>query len=93
MSLDLEGAEMLVLELIDFNQIIFGIMYIKANEQKPLMKNLAMTVLLEDKGYSFMLEYQGSNNILMAISMQFAGILSTRPRTRKILSLEQSWET
>ena len=53
MSLDLEGAEMLVLELIDFNQIIFGIMYIKANEQKPLMKNLAMTVLLEDKGYSF----------------------------------------
>jgi len=40
-SLDVEGAEMLVLESIDFNQISFEIMFIEANEHNPLLKSLA----------------------------------------------------
>jgi hypothetical protein len=59
MSLDVEGAEMSVLESIDFNRIAFGIMLIEADEHNPL-KNLSMTKFLETKGYSFMFEYARS---------------------------------
>ena len=40
-SLDVEGAEMLVLQSIDFNQISFEIMFIEANEHNPLLNSLA----------------------------------------------------
>ena len=59
MSLDVEGAEMSVLESIDFTRVAFGIMLIEANEHNPL-KNLAMTKFLETKGYSFIFEYERS---------------------------------
>jgi hypothetical protein len=59
MSLDVEGAEMSVLESIDFTRVAFGIMLIEADEHNPL-KNLAMTKFLETRGYSFMFEYERS---------------------------------
>lgn len=59
MSLDVEGAEMSVLESIDFNRVAFGIMLIEADEHN-LLKNLSMTKFLETQGYSFMFEYERS---------------------------------
>ena len=59
LGLDVEGAEMSVLESIDFSRIAFGIMLIEADQHNPL-KNLAMTKFLETRGYSFMFEYERS---------------------------------
>jgi hypothetical protein len=59
MSLDVEGAEMSVLQSINFNRVAFGIMLIEADEHNPL-KNLAMTEFLHSKGYSFMFDYERS---------------------------------
>jgi hypothetical protein len=59
MSLDAEGAEMSVLESIDFTRVAFGIILIEADGLNPL-KNSAMAKFLETKGYSIMLEYERS---------------------------------
>ena len=59
MSLDVEGAEMSVLESIDFTRVSFGIILIETDGHN-LLKNLAMTKFLETRGYSFMFEYERS---------------------------------
>jgi hypothetical protein len=58
-SLDVEGAEMSVLESINFTWVAFGIMLIEADDHNPL-KNLVMTKFLATRGYSFMFEYERS---------------------------------
>ena len=58
-SLDVEGAELSVLESIDFDRVGFGIIFVEADEHNGL-KNLIMRKFLEDKGYSFMFEYERS---------------------------------
>lgn len=58
-SLDVEGAELSVLESIDFNRINFGVIVVEADDNNP-MKNLAVRYFLENKGYSF-LEHRKPN--------------------------------
>ncbi|KAL3798645.1 hypothetical protein ACHAW5_008400 [Stephanodiscus triporus] len=59
MSLDVEGAEMSVLESIDFTRVSFGIILIETDGHN-LLKNSALEKFLEKKGYSFMFEYERS---------------------------------
>lgn len=56
-SLDVEGAELAVLESVDFERVGFGIIFIEADKHN-MLKNLAMRHLLESKGYSFLFEYE-----------------------------------
>ena len=55
-SLDVEGAEMSVLESIDFDRTAFGVVLIEADEHNE-MKNLAMRQFLELRGYTFLCEW------------------------------------
>mmetsp|Transcript_24873 Transcript_24873/g.44771 ORF Transcript_24873/g.44771 Transcript_24873/m.44771 type:complete len:334 (-) Transcript_24873:156-1157(-) len=53
-SLDVEGAELSVLESIDFDRVQFGIIFVEADGHNQ-MKNLAIRQFLEKKaGYSFL---------------------------------------
>ena len=54
-SLDVEGAEMSVLESIDFERTAFGVILVEADEHNE-MKNLAMRQFLELRGYTFLCE-------------------------------------
>jgi len=54
-SLDVEGAELLVLKSIDFDQIGFGIILVEADEHNQA-KNLMIRSLLTRKGYQFLME-------------------------------------
>ncbi|KAL9180013.1 hypothetical protein ACHAXT_007983 [Thalassiosira profunda] len=58
-SLDVEGAEMSVLESIDFERTAFGVILVEADEHNE-MKNLAMRQFLELRGYTFLYEYERS---------------------------------
>ena len=55
LSLDVEGAELAVLESIDFDRVGFGIVFAEADNTNEL-KNLAMRELMESKGYNFLFE-------------------------------------
>ena len=55
MSLDVEGAELAVLESIDFERVGFGIVFAEADRSNEL-KNMAMRELMESKGYSYLFE-------------------------------------
>lgn len=59
LSLDVEGAELAVLESVDFDRVGFGIVLAEADNSSPL-KNLAMRYYLQDKGYDFLMEYERS---------------------------------
>jgi FkbM family methyltransferase len=52
-SLDVEGAELEVLESLDFAEYSFGVIFVEADEHNT-MKNLAVLALLEEKGYIFL---------------------------------------
>jgi hypothetical protein len=59
LSLDVEGAEDQVLRSIDFNKVSFGIVLLEADDYNEL-KNLAVRVFLESKGYLFLKSEQRS---------------------------------
>jgi hypothetical protein len=50
LSLDVEGAEISVLDSIDFTRVGFGVMLIEGGDNE---KNLAMHEILGSKGYSW----------------------------------------
>lgn len=52
-SLDVEGAELAVLESIDFERVNFGIIFVEADRHNE-RKNLVLKQFLERKGYSFL---------------------------------------
>jgi hypothetical protein len=52
-SLDIEGAEFMALQSLDFDQVGFGIIFVEADGHNEL-KNLAVRTFLESKGYRFM---------------------------------------
>jgi hypothetical protein len=52
-SLDIEGAEFLALQSLDFDRVGFGIVLVEADQHNEL-KNLAVRALMESKGYLFM---------------------------------------
>jgi FkbM family methyltransferase len=58
-SLDIEGAEFLALQSLDFDQVGFGIILIEADKHNQL-KNLAVSTFMESKGYRFMDSYARS---------------------------------
>lgn len=58
LSLDVEGAELSVLESIDFKRVGFGIIF--AEQGYNHLKSLAMREFVENHGYDFLQEYQGS---------------------------------
>ena len=55
LSLDVEGAELAVLQSIDFDRVGFGIVFAEADIHNEL-KNLATRELMESKGYNFLFE-------------------------------------
>ena len=59
LSLDVEGAELSVLESIDFERVGFGIVLAEANSFF-MHKHLALREFLEEKGYEFFQEYERS---------------------------------
>jgi FkbM family methyltransferase len=59
LSLDVEGAELSVLESINYDRVQFGIVLIEADEYNQ-MKNFAMRKFLESKGYTFLFDYARS---------------------------------
>lgn len=59
LSVDVEGAELSVLESIDFERVGFGIIFAEADGHNQL-KNLAMREFLEGRGYRFLQEYKRS---------------------------------
>jgi hypothetical protein len=58
-SLDIEGAELVALESIDFTKVGFGIILVEVDKHNQL-KNMALRTYLEDRGYKFLQEYQRS---------------------------------
>ena len=70
LSLDVEGAELSVLESINYDRVQFGIVFVEADEHNQ-MKNFAMRRFLESKGCTFLLIMQGAIGSLMTISMRF----------------------
>lgn len=58
-SLDVEGAELSVLNSIDFNRVGFGVVLVEADGHNEF-KNLAMRQLLESNGYLFLEEWHRS---------------------------------
>lgn len=52
----MEGAELTVLESIDFTRVSFGIMVVEADAHNH-MKNLAMRKFLQSKGYLFLYDH------------------------------------
>jgi hypothetical protein len=59
LSLDVEGAELSVLESINYDRVQFGIVLVEADENNQ-MKNFAMRKFLESKGYTFLFDYARS---------------------------------
>ena len=59
LSLDVEGAELSVLESINYDRVQFGIVLVEADEHNQ-MKNFAMRQFLELKGYTFLYNYARS---------------------------------
>ncbi|KAL7553795.1 hypothetical protein ACHAWF_017147 [Thalassiosira exigua] len=55
-SLDVEGAELTVLESTDFDRVGFGIIFVEADKHNDA-KNLAMRRFLEGKGYTYLFGY------------------------------------
>ena len=53
-SLDVEGAELTVLQSIDFDKVGFGIIFLEASGHNE-RKNLAVKSLLASNGYVFMM--------------------------------------
>jgi hypothetical protein len=51
-SLDIEGAEFMALQSLDFDQVGFGIIFIEADVHNEL-KNLAVRTFMESKNYLF----------------------------------------
>jgi len=51
-SLDVEGAELQVLQSIDFNKVTFGIIFLEADDHNT-QKNAAVQEFLGSKGYSY----------------------------------------
>jgi hypothetical protein len=60
-SLDIEGGEFMALQSIDFAKVGFGIIVVEANKHTQNLKRLALRSFLENRGYVFMEEYNGSN--------------------------------
>ena len=58
-SLDIEGAELMALESIDFTKVGFGIILVEADDHNHL-KNMALRTYLEDRGYKFLEEFERS---------------------------------
>jgi hypothetical protein len=60
-SLDIEGAEFMALQSIDFTKVGFGIILVEAQvRHNQDLKHLALRSFLENRGYVFMEEYNGS---------------------------------
>jgi hypothetical protein len=59
-SLDVEGAELTVLQSIDFDKVGFGIIFLEANGDNH-RKNLAVHAFLFNKGYVFMMSAKNSD--------------------------------
>ncbi len=53
-SLDVEGAEVTILESIDFDRTNFGIIFVEADEHSA-MKTMCLRKFLELNGYYFLL--------------------------------------
>ena len=58
-SLDVEGAELSVLQSTDFGRVGFGIIFVEADDHNE-EKNLAIVQFLESNGYKFLEEYKRS---------------------------------
>jgi FkbM family methyltransferase len=69
-SLDVEGGEYDVLKAIDFDILAFGVIFYEADESNPL-KNVAIRMFLESKGYPFVVNYERSN---WHVNINFASI-------------------
>lgn len=52
-SLDVEGAELSVLESTDFDRVGFGVIFVEADQHNDL-KNLAVRATLEEAGYFYL---------------------------------------
>ena len=59
-SLDVEGAELQVLNSVDFNKSAFGVLVIEADGQKP-EKDANIRKLLLSKGYSYLKNHERSD--------------------------------
>jgi FkbM family methyltransferase len=59
-SLDVEGGEYDVLKAIDFDTLAFGVIFYEVDGSNPL-KNVAVRLFLESKGYPFVVNYERSN--------------------------------
>ena len=59
-SLDIEGAELMALQSLDFSKVSFGIILVEADEHSQL-KNLALCTFMENRGYLFLEEYERSS--------------------------------
>jgi FkbM family methyltransferase len=59
-SLDVEGAEYEVLQSLDFNKYSFGIIFVESDDYNR-MKNMAVRMLLESNGYTFLKFHQRSD--------------------------------
>ncbi|KAL7545191.1 hypothetical protein ACHAWF_008542 [Thalassiosira exigua] len=55
-SLDVEGAELTVLESTDFDRVRFGIIFVEASSYDNV-KNLVMRRFLERKGYTYLFDH------------------------------------
>lgn len=59
-SLDVEGAELSVLESVNFDRVGFGVVFFEADEHN-LAKNLAARTILNSAGYVFLQNFQRSD--------------------------------
>jgi len=59
LSLDVEGAELSVLQSIDFDRVGFGVIFFEADEHNSL-KNMVARKLVESNGYTFLYDYERS---------------------------------
>jgi FkbM family methyltransferase len=61
LSLDIEGAELIALQSIDFTKVGFGIILVEARVgPNQNLKDLALRLFLENQGYVFLEDYNGS---------------------------------
>lgn len=58
-SLDVEGAELSVLQSINFDRVGFGVVFAESDEHNQ-RKNLALKVFMDSKGYMFVQEWNRS---------------------------------
>ena len=59
-SLDVEGAELAVLQSINFDRVGFGIVFVEASGHNET-KDLSVIKLMESKGYKYLEAYERSN--------------------------------